>query len=140
MDFRISRRQPAAGQVEIIGLVPAAHRPEILWAWILRVCYESWMLEKRPPPLFGVIQDQICQARNGIQAANTYRKTARGRRITRDRSFIIWSAKERRVRLNSFCREVSEAVRKCPNASASVFYALMAGTWIRRCPSRTYSW
>jgi predicted membrane chloride channel (bestrophin family) len=62
-------------EVEIIGLVPAAHRPEILWAWILRVCYESWMLEKRPPPMFGVIQDQICQARNGIQAANTYLDT-----------------------------------------------------------------
>ena len=33
----------------------ANQRPMILWAWILRITYESWMLEGLPPPIYNGI-------------------------------------------------------------------------------------
>ena len=35
-------------EANILQLVTPFQRPQLLWGWILRVCYECWMLESNP--------------------------------------------------------------------------------------------
>jgi predicted membrane chloride channel (bestrophin family) len=62
-------------EAAIVSLCNPFQRPMLLWAWILRITYEAWMLDGKPPPIYGGIQAQVFKARDGIQTVHTYLDT-----------------------------------------------------------------
>ena len=58
-------------EAHIIRLANLFQRAMIPWSWILRVCYESWMLQGLPPPNFERLQDQVIKSRDAMQVIHT---------------------------------------------------------------------